>query len=59
LISKQVEIIEKNIWKEIELINIYSKEIKSWIIKKYQNETIYFLNWETYSIDEWEIKSKQ
>ena len=59
LISRQVEIIEKNIWKEIELINIYSKEIKSWIIKKYQNETIYFLNWETYSIDEWEIKSKQ
>ena len=59
LISKQVEIIEKNIWKEIELINIYSKEIKSWIIKKYQNETIYFLSWKTYSIDEWEIKSKQ
>jgi prephenate dehydrogenase len=56
LISKQVEIIEENIWKEITLINIYSKEKINWIIKKYHNEIIYFKNWEKYDINIWEIK---
>jgi CTP:phosphocholine cytidylyltransferase-like protein len=55
MISKQVEIIEQNIWKEIKLINIYSKEQISWKIEKYQNEIIYFDNWKNYNIDEWEI----
>ena len=58
LLSKQVEIIEENIWKDIELTNIYSKEKKSWIIEKYHNEVIFFSNWEEYNIDQWEIKSK-
>ena len=56
LISKQVEIIENNIWKEVELINIYSKEKISWIIKKYYNDIIFFKNWNKYNIDEWEVK---
>ena len=58
LISKQIEIIENNIWKEIKLTNIYSKQIKKWIVKKYKNENIYFENWEKYNIDEWEINTK-
>lgn len=58
LISKQVEIIEKNIWKEISLKNIYTKEIVSWKIKKYENETIYFENNDNFKIDEWDILEK-
>ena len=58
LISKQVEIIEENIWKELELTNIYSKIMKKWIVSKYNNEILYFTNWEKYNIDEWEINTK-
>lgn len=58
LLSKQIEIIENNIWKKIELTNIYSKEKVSWRIEKYKNEIIFFENWEKYNIDQWEIKSK-
>lgn len=56
LISKQIELIEQNIWKEISLINIYSKEEIKWIIERYHNEKIYLKNWNEFNIDEWEIK---
>jgi len=58
MISKQVEIIEENIWKEIKLINIYSKEKIVWKIEKYKDEVIYFENWDKYNINEWEINNK-
>ena len=57
LLSKQIEIIEKNIWKEIIITNIYSKEKISWIALKYENEILYFNNWKYYNIDEWEINT--
>ncbi len=54
LLSKQIELIEKNIWKEIWLINIYTKEIINWKVEKYENETIYINN-KKYDINSWEI----
>ncbi len=57
LISKQIELIEKNIWKKITLTNIYSKEIITWILDKYENENIFMKSWTNYDINKWEINT--
>ena len=57
LISKQIELIEKNIWKEISLTNIYSKEKITWILEKYENENIFMKDWKNYDINKWEINT--
>jgi len=58
LISKQVENIEKNIWKEAEFENIHSREKIKWIIKNFkQEEFVIFENWEKIDIKEWIISN--
>ncbi len=55
MISKQTEILEKNIWKKINLENIYSRGKKSWILKKFENGKIFLDSWEILEFDEWEV----
>ena len=55
MISKQTEKIKDNIWKDITLINIYSKEKVNWIIIKFENDLISLKNIWEFSIDEWEV----
>lgn len=54
LISKQIERLEKNIWKNIKITNIYTKVEKTWTLEKFENDIIY-LNGEEFRIDEWDI----
>lgn len=55
LISKQIEIIEKNIWKMINFENIYSWKVRKEKIISYKNETIFLKNWENLKLDEWRV----
>lgn len=55
MISKQVETFNKNIWKEIIIKNIYSKENVKWIFKELKDDTIYFEDDRSFNFDEWEI----
>jgi hypothetical protein len=53
--SKQIEILEKNIWKEIKLENIYSREKINWILEKLEDRKIFLKNWKILYLDEWNI----
>lgn len=55
MLSRQVEKLEKNIWKVIIITNIYTKEQKKSELVKFKDDTIYLKSWEKLSIDEWEI----
>ena len=55
LMSKQIEILEKNIWKEIKLENIYSREKINWILEKLEDRKIFLKNWKILYLDEWNI----
>lgn len=55
MLSKQVEFLEKNIWKKIEAENIYSREKKSWILEKFEDRKIFLEDWKNLELDEWEI----
>lgn len=54
MLSKQVEKIDKNTWKEISLVNIYSWEKITWKLDKFEKDFI-FIWVNKYNIDEWEI----
>ena len=55
LISKQIELVEKNIWKYINFENIYTQKIKKEKIIDFKNEIIYLENWEKLVLDEWRV----
>ena len=55
MLSKQVELIEKNIWNKIELENIHSREKKNWILEKFDDRKLYMNNWDILELDEWNI----
>ena len=55
MISKQTEKVENNVWKNVSLINIYSKEKIKWIIYKFVNNIIFLENWWEFNIDEWDV----
>ena len=55
LISKQIELVEKNIWKYINFENIYSQKIRKEKITDYKNEIIFLENWEKLKLDEWKV----
>jgi len=55
LISKQIEKIENNIWKEVKFTNIYTKKEFIWKILKFDNNVVSINSWEELNIDEWEI----
>jgi len=55
LISKQIELIEKNIWKKLNFENIYSQEIRKEKIIDFKNDIIYLENKEELKLDEWRI----
>ena len=55
MLSKQVEKAEKLVWKEINLENIYSKQIKKDILEKYEDRKLFLKNWEVLEIDKWNI----
>lgn len=55
MLWKQIELAEKNIWKEIVLENIHSRDEKLWILEKLENRKLYMKNWEILEIDEWNI----
>ena len=46
LISKQIELIEKNIWKNMNFENIYSQKVINWKIIKFEKEIIYLDSWQ-------------
>lgn len=54
LITKQSEKAEKNIWKEVTLINIYNEQEVHWILQSFNNNTLHINN-QFYPIDVWEI----
>lgn len=54
MIGQQVELLKKNIWKEILIKDIYSLEEIRGTLEKYENGTIFFASWE-YSIDQYEV----
>ena len=55
LISKQIELVEKNIWNYINFENIYTQKIKKEKIIDFKNEIIYLENWEKLILDEWRV----
>ncbi len=55
MLSKQIEIIEENIWKEIELENIYTKEKIKVAPSWYHNEIIMTSDWNQYDINKWQV----
>ncbi len=55
MISKQTEILEKNIWKKIVLENIYSRKKKTGVLENFENRKIFLGGGEVLELDEWEI----
>jgi prephenate dehydrogenase len=51
----QIDLLKNNIWNTIELKNIYSGEISSGILEKYENWEIFFKTGKIYKIDTHEI----
>lgn len=56
MLGKQTELVKKNIWKQVELENIYTREIKKWTIIKFEDRDIFLNNWEVLKLDEFNIK---
>jgi len=55
MIWRQLELAEKSVWKEIRVENIYSREIKIWILNKFNDKDLFLNSWEILDLDEWEI----
>ena len=55
LLSKQVELIHENIWKALKFENIYSWEILTEVVEKYENEIIYLEQGRELLLDEWRV----
>jgi len=55
LISKQIEIVENNIWKNINFESIYNQKVRNEKIVDYKDEIIYLENWEELMLDEWRV----
>ena len=55
MIWKQIEKAEKSIGKQIEIINIYTKEKINWKLEKYDDNKVYLEGNKVYILDEWEI----
>ncbi len=55
MLSWQIDILKKNIWKKIFLENIYSGKKISWFLKEFNNESLFFNTGESFLIDEWKI----
>jgi len=55
LISKQIEIVENNIWKNINFESIYNQKVRSEKIVDYKDEIIYLESWERLILDEWRV----
>lgn len=54
MIWNQIEKAHKNIWKEIEIKNIYDKSKIEWILEKIENNFLYINN-KKYNLNIWEI----
>ena len=55
MLSRQVELVEENIWKKIELEDIHSRDKKVWILEKFEDRKLYLNNGEILELDEWNI----
>ncbi len=55
MLSKQVELAEKLVWKVINLENIYSKQIKKEILEKFKDRKLFLKNGEVLELDKWNI----
>lgn len=55
LCAKQLEKLNKNIWKQLSFENIYTKQILKWVVKSYDDENIYLEDWQKFIYDEWII----
>lgn len=55
LLTNQIDIINKNIWKELKFKNIYNWSEKKWIIKELKNNILLFEDWEEIDINEYVI----
>jgi len=55
LISKQIELVEKNIGEFLNFENIYSQKVIKEKIINYKNELIFLENWEKLKLDEWRV----
>lgn len=55
LLGKQIEILRKNIWKQILLRDIYSWEEIVGVLEKYESGKIFLQSWDIYSIDRYEV----
>ncbi len=55
LISKQIDLVKQNIWKNIKLENIYSGKVLEEKIIDYKDEIIFLQNWEKLDINEWRV----
>ncbi len=55
MLSQQIKKAEELVWKEIILENIYSRELKKWILEKFKNREIFLKNEEKLKLDEWNI----
>lgn len=54
MIWNQIEKAHKNIWKEIEITNIYDKNKIKWILEKIENNFLYINN-KKYNLNIWEV----
>ena len=55
MIGCQIDKAEKSIWKEIEIINIYSREKISWKLNSYDDDKLYIEGDSVCCLDEWDI----
>ena len=55
MIWRQIEKAEKSIGKQVEIVNIYTKEKINWKLEKYDDNKIYLERNKVYGLDEWEI----
>ena len=55
LLSKQLELVSKNIGQKLTFENIYTSEKISWIVKKFENNVVTLSSWKRIDINEWII----
>ncbi len=54
LLSKQIEMFKQNIWNKIKVQNIYTRQVKEWVLNWFDFNR-FILDWEEYLLDEWII----
>ncbi len=55
MLGEQIKKAEELVWKEIKLENIYSRELKKWILERFKDRKLYLKDGNVLFLDEWNI----